>query len=179
MATRRERPGAKGRASGRTHTTAKRHGTRSAPSRISSREAEARARAREGLPALEREPIDEQTEMEQAAENEGTVATRATVTANEPLRSALEAVLSVETAASKAEHVAGEPATAPPSGVGREKPVEAATQGSEPGWREPRMDLPGGRSLAREIALGAFHLIWTFALAPLRIAWALLRPRAA
>ena len=46
-----------------------------------------------------------------------------------------------------------------------------------PPWGDAERNLPGARSLAMEIAVGAARLGATLVTAPIRLVWALLRPR--
>jgi hypothetical protein len=46
-----------------------------------------------------------------------------------------------------------------------------------PAWRDAPRNLPGGRSLASELAIASVRLAGTLATAPFRLAWAILRPR--
>ena len=168
MAKRRSLWRAASKAVGKRRAAVKRSKGRAAPRRTAAHHVEAHS----GLRPIERAPIDEQTALEQAAEQQGMVGEG--MAANEPSRPFLES------AQSTTREIAGARETIPEHLGGNSHAFTAARPaparaGSEPERREAaRLDA---RTLARELVLGALRFAGALLLAPLRIAFAILRSR--
>jgi hypothetical protein len=169
MAKRRSLWKAASKAVGKRRAVVKRRKARAAPRRTAAHHVEAHS----GLRPVERAPIDEQTALEQAAEQQGMVGEG--MAANEPSRPFLGSVHSTT------RDIAGARETIPEHLGGNShdftasRPAPAARAGAEPERREAaRLDA---RTLARELVLGALRFAGALLLAPLRIAFAILRSR--
>jgi hypothetical protein len=155
------------KAVGKRRAAVKRRRARAAPRRTAAHHVEAHGELRPD----ERAPIDEQTALEQAAEQQGMVG--AGMAANEPSGPFPETVESTTGDVARATETIPERLGGNRHDFPRPAPIGRA--GAEPERREEsRLDA---RALARELVVGALRLAGALLLAPLRIAYAILRSR--
>jgi hypothetical protein len=167
MAKRRSLWKAASKAVGKRRAAVKRRRSRAAPRRTAAHHVEAHS----GLRPVERAPIDEQTALEQASEQQGMVGEG--MAANEPSRPFLEAVESTTGDVARATETIPERLGGNSHDSSAARLARAARAGAEPERREAAR--PDALWLARQLVVGAFRLAGSLLLAPLRIAYAILR----